>query len=623
MRIRTKLYLGGVVSALFLSTLVWLSFYFSTLINQTIKQEEFATELVEVTTELSFLSEEYITNHLPRMEDQWESRFDSIMALLENEDVSTNLETIRTDLYSLNRSFIELKSNFALRESLIAENGTQNEIEQTIAYEGRLAGIMRLTSAKIIAGALKIAEISRQEASAIQQRATYLISMFSGLLVVAIGIFVFFMARNITRPIEALTKGAEIIGEGDLDHRIQIISNDETGFLSQAFNKMAEKRQQAVAELRESEELLRKSQEMAHVGSWNLDLASNRLTWSDEVYRMFGLQPQEFGATYEAFIETVHPDDRAAVDDAYSGSLREGRDTYEIEHRIIRHDNQEVRFVHEKCGHIKDASGQIIRSVGMVQDITEHKRTEKELRTHRDDLGKLVAARTNALEEANKDLDDFAYVVSHDLKAPLRGISQLSSWLCEDYADQLDEEGVNNLNMLIQRAGHMHNLIDGILQYSRAGRLKGKEERVPLTPLVQTTIDLLAPPAHIKVVIEEVLPDVFVDPTRLRQVFQNLLSNAIKFMDKPEGLIRVGCEDDDPMWRFYVADNGPGIEEKYFEKIFQIFQTLAPVMNSDSTGIGLTLVKRIIERAGGTVWVESIVGQGATFFFTLPKEVAS
>jgi len=129
--------------------------------------------------------------------------------------------------------------------------------------------------------------------------------------------------------------------------------------------------------LRESEERLNRAQEIAHLGSWELDLVNNRLSWSDEVYRLFGLQPQEFGATYEAFLNAVHPDDRPAVDAAYSGSLREGRDTYEIEHRVVRKSNNEVRIVHEKCEHIRDGSGKIIHSVGMVHDITERKRTEE------------------------------------------------------------------------------------------------------------------------------------------------------------------------------------------------------------------------------------------------------
>ncbi|MEE9911733.1 MAG: PAS domain S-box protein [Deltaproteobacteria bacterium] len=139
-------------------------------------------------------------------------------------------------------------------------------------------------------------------------------------------------------------------------------------------------RRQAEEALRESEEFLKRSQEIAHLGSWKLDLIQNRITWSDEVYRIFGLRPQEFGASYEAFLDHVHPDDRGLVDAAYTNSVQEGRDHYEVEHRIVRRKTGEVRFVHEKCEHFRDAAGEVVRSVGMVHDITERKRTEDALR---------------------------------------------------------------------------------------------------------------------------------------------------------------------------------------------------------------------------------------------------
>ncbi len=131
--------------------------------------------------------------------------------------------------------------------------------------------------------------------------------------------------------------------------------------------------------LLESEKMLDRAQEIAHLGSWELDLSKNELIWSDEVYRLFGLEPQEFTATYETFLEYVHPDDRAAVNTAYSSSIQEGRGSYEIEHRVIRKNTDEIRCVHEKCQHVRNADGQIIRSLGMVFDITERKRAEEEL----------------------------------------------------------------------------------------------------------------------------------------------------------------------------------------------------------------------------------------------------
>jgi PAS domain S-box-containing protein len=157
--------------------------------------------------------------------------------------------------------------------------------------------------------------------------------------------------------------------------------------------------------LRESQRRMNCAEEIAHLGSWELDLVHNRLTWSDEVYHIFGLQPQEFGATYEAFLRRVHPDDRAAVDAAYSDSLREHRDTYEIEHRVVRNDTGDIRVVHEKCEHFRDATGKIIRSVGMAQDITERKRMEEELRKSRDELEMRVQQRTAELIKANELLE--------------------------------------------------------------------------------------------------------------------------------------------------------------------------------------------------------------------------
>lgn len=153
----------------------------------------------------------------------------------------------------------------------------------------------------------------------------------------------------------------------------------QKGYFAAIFEDIT-KRKQALEALEESEKRLNRAQEIAHLGSWELNLTNNKLTWSDEVYRIFGLKPQEFEATYEAFLDAVHPDDKAAVDSAYSGSLREGKDSYEIEHRVVRKHTGEIRIVHEKCYHIRNESRKIIRSVGMVHDITEQKKAEHELR---------------------------------------------------------------------------------------------------------------------------------------------------------------------------------------------------------------------------------------------------
>ena len=224
------------------------------------------------------------------------------------------------------------------------------------------------------------------------------------------------------------------------------------------------------------------------------------------------------------------------------------------------------------------------------------------------------------LQSANKDLSDFAYIVSHDLKAPLRGIKTLTEWIKADYADKIDEQGREQMNLLSNRVDRMHNLIEGILQYSRVGRVKEDLAVVDLNEVIPEVIDLIAPPDNISITVDNELPTITCEPTRIRQVFQNLLSNAVKYMDKPQGAITVGCAEEDGCWRFSVADNGPGIEEKYFDKIFQMFQTLSPRDEFESTGVGLTVVKKIVEMYGGKIWLESVPREGSTFLFTFPKQ---
>lgn len=249
---------------------------------------------------------------------------------------------------------------------------------------------------------------------------------------------------------------------------------------------------------------------------------------------------------------------------------------------------------------------------GTVRDISERKQAEEQ----RDRL-------LGELESANEELKNFGYVVSHDLKAPLRAIGSLADWLSTDYADKFDDEGKEHMRLLISRVHRMDGLIDGILQYSRVGRVKEVAVAVDLNRLVREVIDLLAPPKNIAVSVEDSLPTVMAEPTRIQQVFQNLLSNAIKYMDKPEGEIRIACGAEGRQWKFSIADNGPGIDQQHFEKIFQLFQTLAPRDRVESTGVGLALVKKIVEMYGGHIWLESTVGRGSTFFFTLPRTTAT
>ncbi|WP_444846630.1 sensor histidine kinase [Duganella caerulea] len=248
---------------------------------------------------------------------------------------------------------------------------------------------------------------------------------------------------------------------------------------------------------------------------------------------------------------------------------------------------------------------------GMVRDISERKAAEDRNRRLMQEIS-----------SANEELTNFAYVVSHDLKAPLRGIGSLADWLATDYAEQFNDEGKEHMRLLINRVHRMSSLIDGILQYSRVGRVREAQLPVDLNRLLADVVDLLAPPANFRVTVAPALPTVLIEPTRIQQVFHNLISNAIKYMDKPDGEIEIACADDGSHWRFSVRDNGPGIETRHFERIFQLFQTLASRDRVESTGVGLALAKKIVEMYHGRIWLESQMGQGSTFWFTLPKSGA-
>ncbi len=190
---------------------------------------------------------------------------------------------------------------------------------------------------------------------------------------------------------EALRKSSDELEQRVIERTAEIAAVNEELKMEIARRKNTEEA------LRESEDLLRKAQKIARVGSWQLELTTNRLIWSDEVYRIFGMEPQEFSATYEGFLERVHSEDRAAVDAAYSGSLQEGREAYEIEHRIVNKSSGEIRHVHEKCQHVRDSTGRIIRSVGMVQDITERKRAEEASRRSEERFRRLIDQAADAI----------------------------------------------------------------------------------------------------------------------------------------------------------------------------------------------------------------------------------
>lgn len=244
----------------------------------------------------------------------------------------------------------------------------------------------------------------------------------------------------------------------------------------------------------------------------------------------------------------------------------------------------------------------------LEQDIIKRKQAEERL-----------AANVKELKRLNKQLRDFSYSAAHDLKTPLRGIATLAHFIATDHYDKFDEEGRKQAKLLIRRVERMNDLIDSIIRYSMIERTEQKEREVDLNNLLAEVISAIKPPKNIEIIVENQLPIITCEKTHMMQVFENLLSNAVKYMDKPKGQVRIGCVEEHNFWKFIVTDNGRGIEEKHFERIFKIFQTLEQRCEFENIGIGLTIAKNIVELYGGNIGVESKWGEGSTFFFTFPK----
>jgi signal transduction histidine kinase len=226
---------------------------------------------------------------------------------------------------------------------------------------------------------------------------------------------------------------------------------------------------------------------------------------------------------------------------------------------------------------------------------------------------------TVSLEKTNKELDKFASIVSHDLKAPLRAIGNLTGWIEEDAGDALKGEVKANFSLIKSRVKRMEDLINAILEYSKADKVQGDEVRFDVKTLVNETVDFIGKPRNVSIHVADDLPVVYSDKVRMSQVFGNLIENGIRYNDKEEINIDIYSKEEKEGWVFTVKDNGPGIEKQYFEKIFIIFQTLNRRDEVESTGVGLAIVKKIIDDQGGKIWVESELGKGAEFKFFWPR----
>jgi PAS domain S-box-containing protein len=400
-------------------------------------------------------------------------------------------------------------------------------------------------------------------------------------------------------------------------------------------------RKRAEFALQEREEGLRIIFEQAAVGVATLDLEGRWLKVNQSLCNLVGYTAKELLNT--TFQEITYAED-LELDMYFAQQLLAGEiGHFSREKRYVRKDGQlvwanitvslmrrlnetETKFTAMGNSYsVPGGIGQPQYFIAMIEDISERKQAESMLQQRSKELESInnsLFRASGLLAERNQELDRFVYIVSHDLKAPLRGIANLAEWIEDDLAGQLPEENQGQLQLMRQRVDRMDSLINGLLEYSRVGRTNIVKELVNVQELLTEILDSLAIPPNCTIETQCQVSTLLARRILLSQVLMNLISNAFKYNNRPDGMLRIGVHDLGKHYEFWVQDNGPGIPSEHHARIFEIFQTLKPLSSNESTGIGLSIVKKIVEVEGGTIQLESKVGVGSTFRFTWPKQTA-
>ena len=460
-------------------------------------------------------------------------------------------------------------------------------------------------------------------------------------LVVAV-LLSYWMHSEVTKPILAISDlMRKVMATRDFTLRAKKTTKDEIGYLADGFNGMLaeigrraqvmEESNRTLAremnERRGVEDALRASERRNRTlvtattsVVWTADgkgrFAEDQRSWSDYT----GQQPHEYRGV--GWREAFAAYDRAVLERAWA-KAESAPDVFELELKLWHARSGGYRFVCLRAVPILGAQGYAQEWIGTVSDIDNQRRTEEELHVLNLELERRVTNRTAELEAANKELEAFSYSVSHDLRAPVRAVFGFSKLLWEDHAHQMDEEAKRKLAVIESEARRMGVLIDDLLAFSRLGRQAIQPVDLDMETLVKSTFARIlsqhqGPPPEFHV---GPLPRAAADRALLEQVWVNLLSNALKFSAKREKpVIEVGASSDEREHTYFVRDNGAGFDPRYLSKLFGVFQRLHDASEFAGTGVGLALVSRIVNRHGGRVWAEGQPDQGATFYFTLPKE---
>lgn len=343
------------------------------------------------------------------------------------------------------------------------------------------------------------------------------------------------------------------------------------------------------------------------IGVWDWDVRTGDLFWSKEFIDLLGIREDEFRPEYEEFRSRLHPDDIKLLEEKLKNHLEDHAE-YDLEFRL-RHKDGHYLWIHA-CGQATwDEEGNPIAMVGSVADIS--------FRKHSEDI---IQKYLLELQTSNQELNDFSYIASHDLKEPLRGISNNAQFLKEDYQDILDKDAIKRIDRIVYLCDRMEGLTNDLLHFSKIGNQELAIKKTDLNQIIEDIthmLDIDKDELKVKFSIPKKLPNVICDSIKITEVFRNLITNAIKYNNKEEKTIEIGCKEG----VFYIKDNGFGISDKHYKDVFRIFKRLNHEKDDiKGSGVGLTFVKKIIEKHGGSIWLESKLGEGTIFYFTIPNQ---
>ncbi|MES2859691.1 MAG: ATP-binding protein [Pseudomonadota bacterium] len=368
--------------------------------------------------------------------------------------------------------------------------------------------------------------------------------------------------------------------------------------------------------LRRSEQLMVDTQGVAHLGTWEWEVSEPTAAWSDELYRIYGLTRETYTPSYEHYLTMVHPDDRGRVIEATNRVFHE-HVPYSHDERIVLRDGSQ-RYLHTWAHPVLDDVGKLVRLVGVCQDITEQKRAQAQVLELNQDLERRVAERTRTIERSLRDVEAFNAMVSHDLRAPLQVIAMTCQLMTMDTAATLPPRFHEHLDRMRRSTDHMTQLVNDLLALAHVGNAAMERSAVDLSALaaeIVTDLRRLSPERRVTVDIQPGL-QCHADPGLMHSVMENLLGNAWKYSSRVDHAhITVGSTVHEGRTRFFVRDNGAGFDAAHAGRLFKPFERLHKASEFAGTGVGLTVVQRIIERHEGDISAQGELGQGALFSF--------